>query len=202
MDAAFAAMQEAESYHFLIDALLTVKQEGASLELPFAFEGDFQAPDRLRGEMSLSMGFFSIETEVVLIGDTYYSKSLETGEWVEDSQFADTLPLDVLTFASPTGLAQMDLEPRLVGIEELAGGPAYRIRANLAGDLYGGDKPADADFWIDVDDKRFRKMLTQVELPPDAGAEGSLLGGELAVSVEVELTDFGLPVDIQAPTLR
>ena len=74
-------MQEVEFFHFDMDALVTIKEGGISLEVPLGLAGDFQAPDRSRGTVSISLGFFTLEFQIITIGDTQYTADPETGEW-------------------------------------------------------------------------------------------------------------------------
>ena len=199
---ALNAMNGADSYHFLIDVGIEVEQEGVTLELPFTFEGDFQAPDRLRGTMELSLGFFTVETEVVLIEGVYYMRNLETGEWERDSELVDALPADIAIFAMPLSIESGILAPELVGVEELDGRPSYRVRIVIADVAQGIGEDAQADLWIDVEDNTLRKMVTETAISDDGSlgvAEGSLLSGDVTITVTALISDYGVPVDIQTP---
>ena len=82
LEASMAAMQDAESLHFDIDVQVKLVVQGQPLDVPLRFVGDFQAPDRSQGTLSLAIPFFSIEIEVISIGSTTYTKDPETGEGV------------------------------------------------------------------------------------------------------------------------
>ena len=51
------------------------------MDIPLTFTGDFQAPDRFRGTLTMNFLGFSIESELISIGDTSYQTNPETGEW-------------------------------------------------------------------------------------------------------------------------
>ncbi len=203
--AALDALAEAESYHFLVEAVITVKEEGTTLELPFTFEGDFQQPDRVRGDMTMSLGFFSIETEIVLIGEDYYAKNPATGEWEANSTALEAFPEPIAMFAMPGTLTSLTAEPTLVGIEDLDGAEAYRLRLSGAGLELGADEPITLDLWVDLEELKLRRIEASVAgVSSDAAAEASneLLSGNLTVEVEAVIGNYDAPVDIQPPSVN
>ena len=203
--AALDALAEAESYHFLVEAVITVKEEGTTLELPFTFEGDFQQPDRLRGDMTMSLGFFSIETEIVLIGEDYYAKNPTTGEWEANSAALEAFPEPIAMFAMPGTLTSLTAEPALVGIENLDGAEAYRLRLSGDGLELGVDEPITLDLWVDSEELKLRRIeasVAGVSSEAAGGASNELLSGNLTVDVEAAISNYDAPVDIQPPPVN
>ncbi len=203
--AALDALSGAESYHFLVEAVIEVEEEGTTLELPFTFEGDFQQPDRLRGEMSMSLGFFSIETEIVLIGEDYYAKNPVSGEWEANSAALDAFPQPIAMFAMPGSLTSLTADPVLVGIEDLDGIRTYRLRLTEDGHQLGAGESIVLDLWIDSEELRLRRIAATVaDLSSDAaaGASDGLLSGNLAVEVNAVIGNYDAPVDIQPPPIN
>jgi hypothetical protein len=203
--AALDALAVAASYHFLVEAVIKVEEEGTSLELPFTFEGDFQQPDRLRGQMTLSLGFFSVESEIVLIGQDYYATDPVSGEWEANSGVVDALPQAIAAFAMPGNLASIAANPMLVGVEDFAGRPAYRVRLAGDGEQLGAGGPFVLDLWIDSEDLKLRRIATTVTDVPAgavAGAQAGPLSGDLTVDVSAVIGSYDAPVHIQPPPVN
>ena len=203
--AALDALAVAESYHFLVEAVIKVEEEGTSLELPFTFEGDFQQPDRLRGQMTLSLGFFSVESEIVLIGQDYYATNPVSGEWEANSGVVDALPQAIAAFAMPGNLASIAANPMLVGVEDFAGRPEYRVRLAGDGEQLGAGGPFVLDLWIDSEDLKLRRISTTVTDVPAgavAGAQAGPLSGDLTVDVSAVIGSYDAPVNIQPPPIN
>ncbi len=203
--AALDALAVAASYHFLVEAVIKVEEEGTSLELPFTFEGDFQQPDRLRGQMTLSLGFFSVESEIVLIGQDYYAKDPVSGEWEANSGVVDALPQAIAAFAMPGNLTSIAANPMLVGVEDFAGRPAYRVRLAGDGEQLGAGGPFVLDLWIDSEDLKLRRIATTVTDVPAgavAGAQAGPLSGDLTVDVSAVIGSYDAPVHIQPPPIN
>ena len=74
-------MDEVDSFHFDMDMQMRVGDQGATLEVPISFVGDYQAPDRSEGTLSVRFLLFDIESRFVSIGDTTYVTDPDTGEW-------------------------------------------------------------------------------------------------------------------------
>ena len=70
------------SYHFELELVASLGGEGFSIDVPMNVTGDFQSPDRIQGDLSVSLGFISIESQIIAIGDSIYMTDVETGEWV------------------------------------------------------------------------------------------------------------------------
>ena len=203
--AALDALAAAESYHFLVEAVVNVEEDGTTMELPFTFEGDFQQPDRLRGEMTMSLGFFSIDTEIVLIGEDYYAKNPASGEWEANSTALEAFPQPIAMFAMPGTLTSLTADPVLVGTEHLDGAEAYRLR--LSGDELdlGADELITLDLWVGLEDLKLRRIeasVAGVSSDAAAGVSSGLLSGELTVDVNAVISGYGAPVDIQPPPVN
>ena len=205
VSAALDALAEAESYHFLVEAVIEVEEEGTTLELPFTFDGDFQQPDRLRGEMTMSLGFFSVETEIVLIGEDYYAKNPISGEWEANSSTLDAFPQPIAMFAMPGTLTSLTADPVLVGIEDLDGTQAYRLRVTGDGLGLGVDEPITLDLWVDLEELKLRRIeasLADVSSGATAGASDGLLSGNLTLELNAVIGNYDAPVDIQPPPVN
>ena len=71
-----------ESYHSELDVKIGSATEGGQFELTYGLVVDYQAPDRLRAEITATVPLQgSIEVQMVSIGDTAYATNPDTGKW-------------------------------------------------------------------------------------------------------------------------
>ena len=201
IDSAAAAMRGLTSFHFDMDMQIKVASEGLTLDVPLAFVGDFQAPDRLRATMSLSVAFFTIETEVVGIGDTTYTRDPETGEWdVSVGEDAFIISPDEFMGEGVSDLTDL----AFVGVETLDGVGMYRLQGTSATGAFT-DSASDfvLSFWIRIDDGYLAQINAEGEL--DLGEENPLLGdvagGTATAALSVKFSAYGEPVSIEPPDL-
>ena len=69
---AAAAMAAGSSFQFAMESILSFESEGATFDIPITMQGEYLAPDRSQGTVSLSVVFFTIESQFVTIGDSTY----------------------------------------------------------------------------------------------------------------------------------
>ena len=202
MEMALAAMTEVESFHFELESTVSTSTDDADVGLPISFIGDYQAPDRIRGKLSLSLGFFSIEMETIAIGDTTYITNLDSGEWEVSSGLGFGVP-NPAELAVPGGVSLEGLT--LVGEEDLDGIRVYHLKGAAPASIFGDASDAEADFWIGVDDLRIRKVTAKGEVSfGDSGGLGLPFGGAdlsgfATISLTVKFSDYDEPVVIEAP---
>ena len=201
LEASMAAMQDAESLHFDIDVQVKLVVQGQPLDVPLTFVGDFQAPDRSKGTLSLAIPFFSIEIEVISIGSTTYTKDPQTGEWVvalDETPFFEG-PVEFI------GVEELDklLGLTLVGEETLDGVTVYHIMGNLAAETPGKTGvEAEIEFWVGVEDSLVRQVVSTgaFELGDETFFEG--LGVSTGdASLTLKFSEFGKSLSIEAPAL-
>ena len=204
--ASVVAMSEAESFHFKLEADINAAFSGISMDIPFTFVGDYEAPDRIQGAAELSLGFFTIESQIVTIGNTTYATDPETGEWIITPS-PDILllnPMDIVGSAGPDPAGFADL--KLVGVEELEGVPVYHLTGSAPADAFEGTEvEATADLWVGVEDSLIWRIVIEGELTfEDEGALGS--EGQISGTADVEVTmtfaDYGAPVVIEEPVVE
>ncbi len=193
-------MEAVESMHLEMVAEIKIDSGGTETKLPIKLAGDFQAPDRVRSSLSISLGFFSIEIETIAIGDDVYTTDPLTGAWSVSSEAAFAFPAPA-DFAAGTELALLD--PILLGIGELDGSEVFRLSGAPPPDVFGtGEVLTDAEFWIGVDDFLIRKITAEAEVALDelSGALGNVgISGPATVSLTITISDFGKPFVIEAP---
>ena len=200
LERSFEAMRQASSFRFQLDGTLEPTGGGFSIAIPIRVEVDYQAPDRVRSKLSVSLGFFALEMETVTIGDTTYTLNAESGEWEVATGAVSAMP-------SPSEFTQGGVPTadniELIGVETLNGVLAYRLRLVAPLALFGGsESQAQADFWISVDESLLLRVTAEGLVPLDE--VGAVLGeagisGIANVSIAMEFSDYNAPIVIEAP---
>jgi hypothetical protein len=206
-EAAAMAMVSADSFHFEMLAEIEAESGTMSGGIPLSLVGDFQSPDRLQGELRVSLGFFEFKMQTVSLDGMTYITDPQTGEW----QVSENAGAGIPNPAEFTGIDPDDLTGlELLGIETMDGVEVYRLRGVPPAEVVGaaeGDQLA-ADFWIGVEDKLFRRIEAGGEVSlqdSPEGLAGPLAGGlgadQAMLTVTMTFSDYGKPVEIVAPDL-
>jgi cyclophilin family peptidyl-prolyl cis-trans isomerase len=198
------AMAEVASFHFDMDSSLSIESEGTSFDIPITMQGDYLAPDRSQGSVSLSIVFFTIESQFITIGDTTYVTDPDTGEW-SIGQAPDLLFADPRDFADPDFLKNTDdfAELALIGAELLDGVEAYHITGIVVDE--GSDGEFAIDIWIGVEDNLISQVILSGAFQVDEGEAdtGDLLGdlgsGDAMFEATLTFSAYDEPVSIEAP---
>ena len=197
-------MAQVGSLHFVVDVEVVVDSADTRMVVPVSFVGDYQAPDRPRGALKMSLGFLDVEVETISIGDEAYLTNPETGQWEAGT-------LEGVPFISPPDLLEANssaIEDLVLDRWRLYGGPVYRITGTLAADYLGGGEVSgdlQVEYLIDIDDLLIRRVT--VDGPLANGEGGIFFGGSspdsstLTMSMTMDLSDFYEPVDIEAPQI-
>ena len=193
-------MRDVESFHFDLDARIRQGSGGIESEIPMTFVGDVSVPDRVRGTLQVSLGFFTVRIKTLAIGDTAYITDPQTGDWVIAPGLLSALP-------NPADLAR-DKAPTVedltvVGEEVLDGVAVYHLTGVPSEETLGklGDEAGIA-FWIGVEDLLLRRVATEGQI--DLSAIGQSLGGAgitgiATVAITIVFSNYGEPVTIDAP---
>ena len=122
LNAALEAMDNLDSLHFSLQAEVGITSADLTATFPFAFEGDYQAPDRMKGKLALSLGFFALEMEIINIGPDTYTTDPQTGLWqqTDDNAAGGVSPTEIIGLASDFGADGLSV----VGEETLGDGTA------------------------------------------------------------------------------
>ena len=219
LSAALEAMQAADAFHADVDASFKIVQPEASFqmdeetfgdEFPIYYKGDIQAPDRTRGKLGISLGFFLLEIDIITIGEDAYITNPETGVW-ERLFVADT------GFPSPAEFALPPMDPaqyedlQIVGDDTVDGVATRHISANVRGNYLGSAYDSlYVEMWVGVEDALVRRLTmageTSAEAQDSAGLSGDAmplapgdLGGAAEFNATITYTDFGKNFDIQPP---
>lgn len=207
LEAANAAMAKVETYHFEMVIEMSVGMEGLTVDVPISFSGDYQAPDRMQALMSIEFLGISIETELITIGGISYATDPMTGDW--EKQTEDTESVTPFQPDSFIGADSFELEnPELVGLEELDGVAVYHISGSVPPEGFeeifgdsGGETTFVIDYWIGMEDNLVRKIMLNVTFSANfLGTPGELQ--EVSLAAEINFTDFGKEVYIEAPEIE
>ena len=203
--ASFVAMDAVGSFHFEMEAGVTAPDVGITTQIPLSLTGDFRAPDRMRAAATVSLGLFTVLSDIVIIGDTIYATDPQTGEWEVTSQPELLLfnPLDFVG-SGAAGLGNFS-ELTLLGAEILLGVQVYHLSGRVPAESFGQlEGEAVAELWIAVEDSLVHQIRFEGQFPLDT--IGAALGaGQLSGTAELEMTlrfsDFGKPVLVEPPEL-
>ena len=194
-------MASLDSGYLEID-VKTEAEDGSVPDLSISIFGDFQTPDRSHLTMGISSGGNSITLETIAVGEKSFVMSPLSGAWVINNE--SLTPFEsVLDFgAFKVGLGLQAAEGfTLVSQGQLGGEQVYRMKgivvgealADLLDDPQVKDGKGEVEFWIGIEDSLVRKMTLQVEPTSGSGSGG------LKMQIEMTLSAYGKPVDIQVP---
>lgn len=189
------------SYHFELELVASLGGEGFSIDVPMNVTGDFQSPDRIQGDLSVSLGFISIESQIIAIGDSIYMTDVETGEWVAEEES----PL----FASPTDLIRIDprtvKDLQLLGSETLDGIRVFHLKGIAPPEtVTDAAEEFEIDFWIGAENSYLRQLEANLEIAI-SGDDPLLAGvpvGKPMLSIKLTFSDYGKQVAIEPPEIK
>lgn len=204
-----AAIEKAGSFHVDMDLNMALSAQGLSLDVPFKFNGDFQAPDKMRGSLTASVLGFALNTEFVQIGDKSWIKDLQTGMWQEGEGAEGVMPFSPDDFLGDEFLASPDspvTDLTLAGTETLDGTQVWHYTATIPAeklDVKGGDFKL--DMYVGVADQLPRKITLKGEVDLGGAMEGQkasqipLPTGPAKFDLVMLISKFGLQVAITPP---
>ena len=202
LDAALAAMSATGSFHFRVDANVKPTDQTSTTGIPLTFEGEFLAPDRVRGKLVVSLGFFSLVIETIAIGDTSYTTNPQTGEWEVGAGPASLFPNPA---ELREGRAAEFRDLVLLGQETLEGVQVYHLRVVPPQGIFGDPGGvAQADFRIGVEDFRILRISAQGEVSLDdlgPALRGAGISGAAHIAMTLDFSAYGEPVVIEAPPI-
>ncbi|UCF59665.1 MAG: LppX_LprAFG lipoprotein [Anaerolineaceae bacterium] len=198
LEVAVTAMEELESFHFEMIIDMTVVSEGITIETPITFTGDFQAPDRLQGELTMQMLGLTIESEVIIIGEDVYIKDPESGEWEMTTEPATPFTPKELIGLKKSDIANM-VDLTLIGEIVLDNVPVYHLETMLPpetmevllGEAGGTGKIV---YWIGAEDGWIRQVNVEMEVI-QAGDEAT----EIHATIILKISEFNKQITIEAP---
>ena len=199
LERALEALAGLDSWHLEVDMPLAVKFRGLSIEAPIRYTGNFRAPNRLEGDLSLQLLGLVVQKEMV-----FETQTMMVGNAAGGGRWVSQRPASILYMMGVVGFhpgKMQDVE--VVGTETLDGVEVYHLTGTvpveemafaregmevaLEGDLQ-------YDVWIGVDDGLPRQGIVGGELEVTGEAEVTLQVVGLAT-----LSDFGLPAIAAEP---
>ena len=208
-EATAASMRALESAHIEGHITMTARVTGEEGTVEMSMLGDYQAPDRTRLSVSLTMEGNDFQADYTTIANETYIQVQGTDVWqVSDS--SDGLDLRETLRFDPEGVENLVL----IGEEELDGEKVYHLRGFLAGDAGGllnsapgalvwmtplGEVVVEVELWIGIGDFLVRRTVQYIDIELSSDITE---GGELNLKLDMRLSDYGDPVDIQAPDVE
>ena len=206
------ATRSLDSYAAEMEMSIAGSSGGISLEVPIGVDGAFKPPDRSKGKVTIDFGGFKFEFDFVNIGDDAYMTDPGSGMWMKD----DTGSGDLDFFLIIDSLLDFDSDDSIdlfgnldyIGVEDLDGIETHHIRASLSDAILEDLSPDPGeyaiDYWVGVDDGLVHRITVLGDAELSGGGDpDSLLGGfgsgNIEVNIELTLSDFNVPVDIEAP---
>jgi hypothetical protein len=198
LESAVTAMEELDSYHFEMVIHMTIVTEGATVETPLTFTGDFKAPDRLQGELTMDLLGQTIEMEVITIGGISYIKDPTSDEWQTTTETTSPFTPEDFVGLEPDDIANME-DLKLLGESVLGGAPVYHLEGklttevmeNVLGEAEGEIK---VEYWIGLEDGWIRQANIEMELFEE-GADP----GEIDATIILTFSGFNMEIVIEAP---
>ena len=185
-----------ESFHLVVN-VENVPTPGSGLGLTFV-DGDIAVPDRMAAKVGGTFQGVPLSSELVIVGDDHWLKIPFVNRWQQvDVGLTVERFLDPAQGVLPVIESATELEDE--GSEEVGGVDTHRLAgmvrvadvAPLLGVEEGAAELVPVELWIGKDDKLLRRLRVTGVLAP----------GDTAESVRtVELSAFGEPVEITAPT--
>lgn len=198
LESAVTAMEELESYHFEMVIRMTIVIEGADVETPLTLTGDFKAPDRLQGELTMDLLGQTIEMEIITIGGISYLKEPTSDEWQTTTETASPFTPEDFVGLEPDDIANMQ---DLLLLEEnvLDGEPVYHLEGKLSTEfmesvLGEAEGEIKVDYWIGVEDGWIRQANVEMELIEEGGDPG-----EINATIILMFSEFNKEIIIEAP---
>ena len=206
------ATRSLDSYAAEMEMSIAGSSGGISLEVPIGVDGAFKPPDRSKGKVTIDFGGFKFEFDFVNIGDDAYMTDPGSGMWMKD----DTGSGDLDFFLIIDSLLDFDSDDSIdlfgnldyIGVEDLDGIETHHIRASLSDAILEDLSPDPGEYaieyWVGVDDGLVHRITVLGDAELSGGGDpDSLLGGfgsgNVEVNIELTLSDFNVPVDIEAP---
>jgi hypothetical protein len=195
---ALDALASVDAWHVAIDLPVTVHFGTLTFQIPVTYAGDFRAPGRLEGTLTLKLLGIKFKKDTVLL-----TKQVEISGTGASQPAASAQPVSFVSLLGFAGLEATDLENlRLVGQELLDGTPVYHLQANVPLQDAGVSPSAAGielegnlqfDLWTGVADA----------LPRQASGQGGLattLGqGDLQFTGSAAFSAYGQPQAAATP---
>ena len=195
-------MSQVKSFAFAVTGHLLVDSADSEVRIPLTYNGVSAAPGRSRASLVLNVYFFSLQIDLVIIGDTVWTTNPQTEVWEEAPSDSIALPNPALLIGGDTPALS---DPVIVGTERVDGVETIHLSGvPQIGALSGlGEDLATADVWVGVEDWLVYRIAAGGEVDLDSlGLPLSSAGltGSAELSLDIRLSDFDTPVEIETPS--
>ena len=196
LETALATMAEVETYHFDMIMQISMISGGITIDVPLSYIGDVKTPDRQQGILTMELFGVSIESEVIIIGETSYTKDPETGQWAIGTA-DDVVPFTPDSFVG-TDTAELD-DLVLIGEEDLEGTSVYHLRGTISTQevevaIGEAEGVLQVDYLIGLEDWRIRQIAIEMELIEEGGDPE-----KISLTANMKFSDYNREVVIEAP---
>ncbi len=195
------AMSEVESFAFEVTGHLLVDSADSEVRIPITYSGVSAAPDRSEATLVLNVFFFSLQIDLIIIGDRVWTTNPQTEVWEEAEPGSIALPNPALLIGGDTPALA---DPVILGPETLDGIETLRLMGTPQIEALSGlgDEIASADVWIGAEDWLVYRIDAGGEIDLDALGLPLASAGITGVAdlvLEIRLSDYGTPVEIEPP---
>lgn len=179
LESSLEAMARTSSWHVDIIGVMTMYYKGLSMDIPVTYTGDFSAPERLEGKLSMDILWSKLERDTVLISRLLTAPKPGTGETVSNVQPVPLVSLLDFVEFEPADIPNLEL----VGEETLDGVPVYHLKGGVsavemeivqAGSKFTIEGEVVLDILIGVDDFLPQRASADGSLAVSGGAQGTL----------------------------
>ena len=196
------AMSEVESFAFAVTGHLLVDSTDSEVRIPLTYGGVSEAPGRSRGSLILNVFFFSLQIDLVIIGDAVWTTNPQTEVWEEAPSDTIALPNPALLIGGDTPALS---DPVTVGTEQVDGVETIHLRGVPQIDALSslGEKLAGADVWVGAEDLLVYRIVAVGEIDLDSlglPLASAGLTGSAELLLDIRLSDFNTPVEIEPPS--
>jgi hypothetical protein len=197
--ASIDAMEGVGSWHIEMIGVMTMSYKGLTMDIPVTYTGDFSAPDRLEGRLSMDILWNKLERDTVLISKILVAPEQETGQTVSSVHPVPLVSLLDFVEFEPADIPNLEL----VGEETLDGSPVYHLKGGVSavemeivqlGSRFTLLGEVELDILIGADDFLPRQASADGSLAVSGGAEGTLYVAGTAV-----FTEYGSGLAADAP---
>ena len=199
---AIAAMVAAETLRFDVDGDISMETDDSTVRAQLSFDGVAAAPDRMRGDLILNLGAFALQMEAISADGVLYTTNPSTGVWEVALNF-DGAAIPNMAMLLAEGDAPL-IDARVLGEDTLDGVRMIKLRGEARIEGLEGEFPR-ADVWIGADDSLIYRIASEGDLSLDSlgglGLSGAGISGDAYVRLDMRLSQFGEPVDIEAPSV-
>jgi hypothetical protein len=154
---ASSAVTSAGSLQYRLDMLTTMTNiGGGSWTASSTLIGDYAAPDKLRGALTIANPWSKLQSEIIVTDGEAYISDSQTGGWETGLKLATNYYPIILT-GCLIRIAESDTASLvLVGTEELGGEPVFHLKGPG-----GANDELELEYWLGAEDALPRQAIVR-----------------------------------------